>query len=289
MPPMRQATPQQQCHAPGMRSLIAALAAAFAIALVVVAPASANSHLVDHRHCDAVLHTMNGTLISPDRAGVAIPSSHMPSARWTRHRGPSSGQLKIICESLPCPCAGAGAAPTTPAPAPPPAPATATSASPAARTGKVLEASARVTSVIDGDTLKIRLANGAAATVRLIGIDTPETRKPGTPVQCGGRAATARMKQLALRRGKGRSVSITTDPTQDLTDRYGRLLAYVGAAGTDFGRTMVASGWAKTYVYRVDFQRVNTYRSAQRSAKSAGRGVFGRCAGDVHRSATSNR
>ena len=195
----------------------------------------------------------------------------------------------VACESLPCPCAGAGAAPTTPAPAPPPAPATAPSASPAATTGKVLEAGARVTSVIDGDTLKIRLANGAAATVRLIEIDTPETRKPGTPVQCGGRAATARMKQLALRRGKGRSVSITTDPTQDLTDRYGRLLAYVGAAGTDFGRTMVASGWAKTYVYRVDFQRVNTYRSAQRSAKSAGRGVFGRCAGDVHRSATRNR
>jgi len=195
----------------------------------------------------------------------------------------------VACESLPCPCAGsgAGAAPVAPAPAPPPAPVTSPAGPPpAAAAAKVLKAQARVTSVVDGDTLKVRLAGGATATVRLIGIDTPETKKPGTPVQCGGRAATARMKGLALRRGKGRTVTITTDPTQDLTDRYGRLLAYVGAAGTDFGRSMVSSGWAKTYVHRVDFQRVATYRSAQRAAKSARRGVFARCSGDVHRSAT---
>jgi endonuclease YncB( thermonuclease family) len=185
----------------------------------------------------------------------------------------------VACESLPCPCARAGATPVPPAPAPPPPP----GATPAP-VAKALEVKARVTSVIDGDTLKVRFADGAKATVRLIGIDTPETKKPGTPVQCGGRAATTRMKALALRNGTGRTVTITTDPTQDLTDRYGRLLAYVGAGGTDFGRTMVSAGWAKTYVYRVDFQRVGAYRAAQRSAKSAGRGVFRRCAGAFHRS-----
>jgi len=162
----------------------------------------------------------------------------------------------VACESLPCPCAGASTAPAAPPPAP-----TLPAAAPQAA-AKVLTAQARVTSVIDGDTLKVRFANGVRTTVRLIGIDTPETRKPGTPVQCGGRAATARMKQIAYRNGKGRSVTIRTDPTQDLTDRYGRLLSYVAAGGTDFGRTMVSSGWAKTYVYRVDFQRVAAYRSA---------------------------
>lgn len=131
----------------------------------------------------------------------------------------------------------------------------------------------------------MRFANGVKATVRLIGIDTPETRKPGTPVQCGGRAATARMKTLALRNGRGRSVTITTDPTQDLTDRYGRLLAYVKASSTDFGRAMVSSGWAKTYVYKVRFQRESAYRGAERSARSARRGVHGRCAGNFHRTA----
>jgi len=150
---------------------------------------------------------------------------------------------------------------------------------------KVLGVKARITSVIDGDTVKVRFAGGTKATVRLIGIDTPETKRPGTPVQCGGRAATARMKRLALRNGLGRSVTIRTDPTQDLTDRYGRLLAYVSASGADFGRTMISSGWAKTYVYDVSFQRVSTYRSAERSARSARRGVFATCAGNFHRTA----
>jgi micrococcal nuclease len=186
----------------------------------------------------------------------------------------------VACEARPCPCAGAGTSPPPPvtptAPPPPPPPPTA----------KVLNVQARVTSVIDGDTLKVRFADGTKATVRLIGIDTPETKKPGTPVQCGGRDATARMKRLALRNGKGRSVTITTDPTQDLTDRYGRLLSYVSAGATDFGRAMVASGWAKTYVYGIDFQRVRAYRSAQRSAKSARKGVHRTCAGNFHRTST---
>jgi endonuclease YncB( thermonuclease family) len=183
----------------------------------------------------------------------------------------------VACVALPCPCAGAAATPPHPPPPPPPPPPPAT---------KVLNVEARITSVVDGDTLKVKLADGTRTRVRLIGIDTPETKQPGTPVQCGGRDATARMKQLALRNGKGRLVTITTDPTQDLTDRYGRLLSYISAGGTDFGRTMVASGWAMTYVYGVDFQRVTAYRSAQRSAKSARKGVYRKCAGDFHRAST---
>lgn len=185
------------------------------------------------------------------------------------------------CEALPCPCATAGTAVTPPASTPPPPPAVA----PVEPGSQAVKIRARITSVIDGDTVKVRFANGVKATVRLIGIDTPETRKPGTPVQCGGSAATARMKQLALRDGRGRSVTITTDPTQDLTDRYGRLLAYVNTSGTDVGRAMVSSGWAKTYVYEVGFRRVRAYRAAERSARSAGRGVHGRCAGNFHRAA----
>jgi endonuclease YncB( thermonuclease family) len=175
------------------------------------------------------------------------------------------------CESLPCPCDGASAA--TPAPAP--VPQAAVPVAPKLR--------ARVVRVIDGDTLKVRLATGATATVRLIGIDTPETRKPGTPVQCGGLDATARMKKLALRDGAGRSVTLRTDPTQDVLDRYDRLLAYVSAGGVDFGRTMVASGWAKVYVYEQDFLRVAGYRRAQASGKAAGRGVWRKCGGAFHR------
>jgi micrococcal nuclease len=221
-----------------------------------------------------------------DRDCADFPNQAGAQAWLQAHAGDPDGldgdSDGVACETLACPCAGAGAGtsppppvtPTAPPPPPPPPPAT------------VLNVPARVTSVIDGDTLKVRFADGTQATVRLIGIDTPETRKPGTPVQCGGRDATARMKRLALRNGKGRSVRITTDPTQVLTDRYGRLLAYVSAGTTDFGRAMVASGWAKTYVYGVDFQRVRAYRSAQRSAKSARKGVHRTCAGNFHRTST---
>lgn len=144
----------------------------------------------------------------------------------------------VACERLPCPCAGPGAPATPPAPVAPEHPA------PTPPTG--LDAPARIVRVIDGDTVVVRFADGTTATVRLIGIDTPETKRPGTPVPCGGREATARMRELALRRGKGREVTIRTDPTQGLLDRYGRLLSYVSAGGTDFGRSMVSSGWAKT-------------------------------------------
>lgn len=193
----------------------------------------------------------------------------------------------VACESLPCPCGATTAPPPAPSPTPvppphdpvpPPPPPAPPAPPPAAQT-----ATARVVRVIDGDTLKVRLTTGQTANVRLIGIDTPETRKPGTPVECGGPQATARMKQLALSRGAGRSVVLTSDLTQDVTDRFGRLLAYVSGGGVDFGRAMIASGWAKTYVYERDFARVTTYRGAQASARAARRGVWKACAGSVHR------
>lgn len=139
--------------------------------------------------------------------------------------------------------------------------------------------------MIDGDTLKVKLTTGQTSNVRLIGIDTPETRKPATPVECGGPAATARMHKLAFRSGRGRMVNLTSDPTQDVSDRFGRLLAYVSSEGVDFGRTMISSGWAKTYVYKRDFQRVAKYRDAQASAKAAERGVWHKCRGNFHKRA----
>ena len=88
------------------------------------------------------------------------------------------------------------------------------------------------------------------------------------------------MKKLALRRGIGRIVTLKSDPTQDRADRFGRLLVYVIGGGVDFGRTMISSGWAKTYVFEREFLRVTTYRRAQASAK---RGVWRKCGGNFHR------
>jgi micrococcal nuclease len=97
--------------------------------------------------------------------------------------------------------------------------------------------------VIDGDTIRIcplEPTRRSRYTVRLIGIDTPETKKPGTPIECGGKEATSSMLDISFRDpvvtdgdglldtkgGRGARVKLVTDPTQSLCDRYGRLLAY---------------------------------------------------------------
>jgi micrococcal nuclease len=139
---------------------------------------------------------------------------------------------------------------------------------------------AAVTRVIDGDTLAARLTDGREITVRLIGIDTPETVKPGTPVECGGPEARDAMRQLA----EGQEVSLVSDPTQDSVDQFGRSLFYVGRSdGVDVGEALVRAGWAEVFVFDQDFQRLTRYRAAQRDARDAKSGVWGRCDGDFHR------
>jgi micrococcal nuclease len=78
-----------------------------------------------------------------------------------------------------------------------------------------------VVRAVDGDTLEVRLDGGELETVRLIGVDTPETVKPDTPVQCFGPAASRFEHRVA----EGRRVRLL--PGVEPRDVYGRLLAYV--------------------------------------------------------------
>lgn len=133
---------------------------------------------------------------------------------------------------------------------------------------------------VDGDTLVAR-ANGRTFYVRLLGIDTPETHRPGTPVECGGPQASKNMDALAP---AGARVTLEADPTQDRVDRYGRLLAYVWLADGRLVETaQLESGWATTYVYAgrpvTLFPRL---QAAARDARSARRGVWAECRGDFH-------
>jgi micrococcal nuclease len=141
---------------------------------------------------------------------------------------------------------------------------------------------ATIIRVVDGDTIHVSV-DGKDKTVRLIGIDTPETHKPGVKIECGGKEASANMKHLAP---AGAEVKLTSDPTQDSVDRYGRLLAYVSTLGhprTSLQLEQVYAGWAEVYVYGgKPFQRVDTFRSAEGVAKRAHRGVWGSCGGDFH-------
>ena len=110
-----------------------------------------------------------------------------------------------------------------------------------------------VTSVVDGDTIAVRLASGRRERVRLIGIDTPERG------DCLSARATGQAKRLAYRQ----RVVLRGDATQATRDRYGRLLAYAWVHGRDLGFQMVASGLARVYVYDRPFQRLGAYRSAE--------------------------
>src|SRR5215472_9984024 len=83
----------------------------------------------------------------------------------------------------------------------------------------------RVVRAVDGDTLVVRLDSGVVERVRLIGVDTPEDVKPGTPVECYSlRAAAFTRRALAGRR-------VVMRIGREARDRYGRLLAYVRRDG----------------------------------------------------------
>ena len=169
----------------------------------------------------------------------------------------------------------------------------------------------QIVDVVDGDTVKVERRAGPASksryTVRLIGIDTPETRKPGVPVECGGREATATMLAatfpsptdtnadglLDTEGGEGVSVSLTTDRSQDLYDSFRRLLAFIdvapgagvpaaNGAGYDIGETIIAFGFSDVYVFDVDFARIGRFTNARTKAQAGGAGVWSLCGGDFH-------
>jgi micrococcal nuclease len=134
----------------------------------------------------------------------------------------------------------------------------------------------RVTAVVDGDTIKVTTGE----TVRLVGIDTPESKRPQTPVECGARGAADALRALVT----DKAVVLRRDPTQDGVDRFGRTLAYVDIGRRDAGEEMVRAGWAKPYVYQgVPFERVRKYREAEAHALRERAGVHGACGGDFHR------
>jgi micrococcal nuclease len=125
-----------------------------------------------------------------------------------------------------------------------------------------------VTHVVDGDTVDVRLDNGFAERVRLIGIDTPEVG------ECGFAKASSYARTVAL----GRATVLIGDPTQATRDRYGRLLAYVWAGGRDLGYQQLARGFARVYVYDGPFQRLAAYQQAQRFGKTRNDGIWHACA-----------
>ena len=134
--------------------------------------------------------------------------------------------------------------------------------------------------VVDGDTIDIRDDNRGRLRVRVLGIDTPETKKPGYTVGCWGPEAT----QFAESTMVGQRVAFVPDPAQDQTDRYGRTLAYlVRADGWDYSVEAARAGAAQSYVYEGNpVSRYDAIAAAEREARDGFRGLWGPpCFGDT--------
>jgi len=131
----------------------------------------------------------------------------------------------------------------------------------------------RVVRVVDGDTIKVRLDDGRTERVRYIGVDTPETVKPGTPMQCFGKAASAYNHRLV----DGQSVRLRFDAEQH--DRYGRLLAYVYRArdGLFVNAALVRGGFATTLAIAPNTAHATQFAALERRARDRRRGLWRAC------------
>jgi len=132
----------------------------------------------------------------------------------------------------------------------------------------------RVIRVVDGDTIKVLLEPGRYETVRYIGVDTPESVKPDTPVQCFAKQASAFNKRLV----EGREVRLQVG--RERRDRYGRLLAYVYATGDRpvfVNAALVRGGYARTLEIAPNTDRADFFARLESRARAAGRGLWAAC------------
>lgn len=136
-------------------------------------------------------------------------------------------------------------------------------------------ANATVERVVDGDTIVVKI-DGRRDRVRLIGIDTPETKKENTPVQCFGPEATAYTTELLP---EGTPIHLERDKVA--RDDYDRLLAYVYVAGnrTFVNLEVVRHGFARPLTIRPNVAHSDEFVEAARAAERDNIGLWARCTG----------
>lgn len=125
---------------------------------------------------------------------------------------------------------------------------------------------------IDGDTVAVKMGD-TTESVRMIGVDTPETHKPNSPVQCYGPAAAAYTKTLI----GSSQVRLQADPKSQNRDRYNRLLRYIYLPdGRLVEQELIANGYGFAYT-QFPFTKSADFVAAEDAAKAAGKGLWGNC------------
>ncbi|MFT5850038.1 MAG: micrococcal nuclease [Patiriisocius sp.] len=130
-----------------------------------------------------------------------------------------------------------------------------------------------VVSVIDGDTVQL-LIDGQKETIRVLGIDTPETQYSSRGAECYSAEASEYARVLL----EDAVVRIATDSTQDATDKYDRILAYIELEdGTDFGELMLRDGYAEEFTFNIPYKNQSLYRATEKTAREEGMGLWSEC------------
>jgi micrococcal nuclease len=139
----------------------------------------------------------------------------------------------------------------------------------------MLEANAVVERVVDGDTVVVSI-DGTSEHMRLIGIDTPETVKPNSPVECFGPEASAFTKSLLP---EGTAVRVVRDV--EARDDYDRLLGYLYRAddGLFVNLEIIRRGYASLLTFPPNIAHVDEFRAAAEAARRADLGLWVSCAG----------
>jgi len=135
----------------------------------------------------------------------------------------------------------------------------------------VTDAEYRVVDVVDGDTIVVRDVDGRDDTIRLLGIDTPETHHPTKPVGCFGPEAAA----FTSRRLFGRLVRLEDDV--ETHDIYGRRLAYVYLDGERFNDELLRRGYARLLVIDPNRAHARDMLDEELDAEQHRRGLWGAC------------
>jgi len=140
---------------------------------------------------------------------------------------------------------------------------------------KVKSSSVKVLRVVDGDTIEIE----GNMKLRYIGIDTPETKHPTKGVQCFGKEASDKNKELV----EGKMIRVEKDVSE--TDRYGRLLRYIwlvddnatASAGLFVNDFLVREGYAHASTFPPDVAYSKQFVEAQQEARDNNRGLWNKC------------
>lgn len=136
---------------------------------------------------------------------------------------------------------------------------------------------AKVVRVVDGDTIVVETSDGRER-VRYIGVDTPESVKPNTPVQCWAKKASALNHRLVA----GQTITLKFD--RERRDRYGRLLAYpIRPDGLDVGAELVRQGAARTLSISPNTSHAGMLSELQAEAQRKGIGMWSECSGGYGR------